>query len=140
MFVKNCPKYCLTGSLAYLFYTKDFNSNVNDIDLMCEYDDILKMSKILSGKYYFDLTTYNSMNIFNNDMKISLDSISHYFTGLERKFEIVKINNILFKIITIDSLIEVYRRGFTTIEIKKEQYLEKYKKLIMVKNLITAST
>lgn len=115
------------GSLAYAFYTKDEKININDIDLLVPESFFLRImtaAKNLPDVTYEE-TTYHSLKLFRDGVKISFDAIEEYYRGLPRNFEEGKINDIAFKLVPQEALKEVYKRGAETIPMKKEQYMAK---------------
>lgn len=121
------------GSLAYAFYTQDKEISINDIDLLVEEKNFDKIINEL-GKYSdltFEITTYNSLKVFLNGVKITFDSIKHYYydESLLPDFIEVEINNHKFTIVSLDSLKIIYSKWVENIPIKREQYKKKLEKL-----------
>lgn len=115
------------GSLAYAFYTKDEKININDIDLLVPESSFSRI--IAAVKTNPDVTceetTYHSLKLFRDGVKISFDAIEEYYRGLPRNFVEGKINGIAFRFVPNNALKEVYKRGAETIPMKKEQYTAK---------------
>lgn len=70
-------------------------------------------------------TDYNSLKVFQNDAKITFDSIKHYYSGLPENFIEIFINDHPFKIINLEALKEIYVRGRNNIPIEKDVYQNK---------------
>ncbi len=115
------------GSLAYAFYTKDEKININDIDLLVPESFFLRIMTAVKNlpDVTYEETTYHSLKLFRDGVKISFDAIEEYYRGLPRNFEEGKINDIAFKLVPQEALKEVYKRGAETIPMKKEQYMAK---------------
>lgn len=115
------------GSLAYAFYTKDEKININDIDLLVPESSFSRI--IAAVKTNPDVTceetTYHSLKLFRDGVKISFDAIEEYYRGLPRNFVEGKISGIAFRFVPNNALKEVYKRGAETIPMKKEQYTAK---------------
>ncbi|MFH1252891.1 MAG: hypothetical protein V1664_00970 [Candidatus Uhrbacteria bacterium] len=115
------------GSLAYAFFTQDEEIEINDIDLLVPEEvfpiiiEEIKKQKELS----YQETDYNSLKVFQNDIKITFDSIKHYYSNLPENFIEISINNYPFKIISLEALKEIYVRGRNNIPIKKDAYQKK---------------
>jgi SAM-dependent methyltransferase len=120
-----------TGSLAYAAHTQDHQIEIHDIDFMVDKSNfpaiIIELSK--QDDITYRETEYNSINTHWKGTHISFDSIAHYYTDLEMNQVDVVINGIPFSIIGYDELIEVYKRGRDTIEIKRDEYQQKLDKL-----------
>jgi len=116
------------GSLAYAFYTQDTDIKINDIDLLVpekSFASIIKEVKKREDLSYQE-TDYNSLKIFwNNEIKITFDSIKHYYSNLPNQFNDISINNCRFKIINLYALKEIYQRGWDNIPFKREEYKKK---------------
>jgi len=115
------------GSLAYAFYTKDEKININDIDLLvpeASFPRIVAAVKTNPSVTYEE-TTYHSLKLFRDGVKISFDSIEEYYRDLPCNFMEGKINGIAFRLVPQEALKEVYKRGAETIPMKKEQYMAK---------------
>lgn len=115
------------GSLAYVFFTQDEKIEINDIDLLVPeevFPIIIEEIKKQKGLSYQE-TNYNSLKVFQNNVKITFDSIKHYYSGLPENFIEISINNFPFKIINLEALKEIYIRGRNNIPVKKDAYQKK---------------
>lgn len=119
------------GSLPYASYTRDETISINDIDLLVPESSFSKIiDKIKENKELrYEETDYHSLKIFKDDVKITFDAIEEYYKDLPYDFVEVKINDVLFTIIPLRALKEIYKRGKETIPIKREQYSKKLEKL-----------
>ncbi len=118
------------GSVAYLFYTKDASIEVNDIDFLVPEAalDVLAGEFTRQGLKY-ETTTYHSLKVFKNGVKISFDSIEHYLHGISELAYTVKIEGENFKVLNPESLKKVYKQGAENIPFKKDAYSYKLKRL-----------
>lgn len=124
---KHSIKPIVYGSLAYAFFTQDETIEINDIDLLVPEEvfpiiiEEINKQKELS----YQETDYNSLKVFQNDVKITFDSIKHYYSNLPKNFLEVSINSHPFKIVSLEALKGIYVRGRNNIPIKKEAYQKK---------------
>lgn len=119
------------GSLAYIFYSNDNDIAINDIDFLIPKDrfqDLIELVKKHSDLRYEE-TTYNSIKVFRDNLKISFDSIEDYLKDIDFKTEKVEVGGHTFELVDKDTLKEVYRRGAETIPFKKDAYSLKLQKL-----------
>jgi hypothetical protein len=122
------------GSLAYLYYTKDERMTINDIDFLIPesaFETLISESNN-HNTFSCETTSYHSLKILKDDLKISFDSIEHYLNNLPSKSTSAEINGIRFNILNLQSLKEAYRLGIESIPIKKEAYALKFSKLSQI--------
>lgn len=115
------------GSLAYTYHTSDSSVAINDIDLLVPETIFPKLVELLdqSPEFTYELTTYHSLKVFKNDLKISFDGIEHYLAGLDHDSLEVEINGTPFSLVSKEILKEVYKRGVENIPTKAEAYAQK---------------
>ena len=131
IFVQYNFKQITYGSLAYLYYTKDERMTINDIDFLIpesEFETLITVSNN-HDTFSCETTSYHSLKILKDDMKISFDSIEHYLNNLPSKSISAEINGFRFNILNLQSLKEAYRLGIESIPVKKEAYALKFSKL-----------
>jgi len=118
------------GSVAYLFYAKDDSIEVNDIDFLVPETalDVLAAEFARQGLKY-EITTYHSLKVFKDEIKISFDSVEHYLQGISELAYTVKIEGENFKVLNPESLKKVYKQGAENIPFKKDAYSYKLKHL-----------
>lgn len=132
---KGCEKInihpVVYGSLAYLFYTQNHDAHINDIDLLISKENFQKIISLIQSKpnLRYEETTYNSIKVFKDDIKISFDSNEDYLKNIDFKTQEVKIGDYPFLIVDKETLQEVYKRGAETIPFKKDAYTLKLQKL-----------
>lgn len=115
------------GSLAYAFYTNDEKISINDIDFLvpeAAFNPIIVAVKT-KPDVTCEETTYHSLKLFCEDVKISFDAVEEYYRDLPCDFIEGKINGVVFKFVSREALREVYKRGAETIPTKQEQYRAK---------------
>lgn len=140
-FGKECQAICkehgiepvIYGSVAYLFYTKDHSIDVNDIDFLVPESafDVLG-NQFTKLKLKHETTTYHSLKVFKNNIKISFDAIDHYLQGISEQAFPVNIEGSNFKVLNPESLKSVYRQGAENIPAKKEAYTYKLNNLVKI--------
>ncbi len=115
------------GSLAYLYHTGDKVMAINDIDFLIpknRFQDLIEMVKKHSDLRYEE-TTYNSIKVFRDNLKIAFDSIEDYLKDIDFKTQKIELGGGMFDVVDKTTLVEVYRRGADTIPFKKEAYTKK---------------
>lgn len=119
------------GSLAYLYYTKDFSVDINDIDFLVPEEKFTEIIETVKnkGKYTYQPTDYHSLKVFKDGPKISFDGIDHYLGKLDRSYLTADINGVTFKVLNLESLKAVYQQGAENIPFKKEAYIYKLNQL-----------
>ncbi|MDP2213227.1 hypothetical protein [Phenylobacterium sp.] len=115
------------GSLAYVYHTDDSSIAVNDIDMLVPESILPKLIDLIDKgpAFEYELTSYHSLKVFKDDMKISFDGIEHYLDGLSLDYLAVEINGTLLFVVTKDTLKEVYKRGVESIPMKSDAYARK---------------
>jgi len=115
------------GSLAYLAHTGDQGAVIADIDLLV---GKAAFPRLIAGiaddpTLRCEPTTYNSLKVFHGDLKLSFDSLEDYLAGVPFERQPVEIDGYAFVVVDRHALIEVYRRGASTIDAKRLAYLGK---------------
>jgi hypothetical protein len=135
MLVERCNQHqihpLVYGSLAVLFYTNDLEIFPNDIDFLIsksKFDSLIELVRS-DQKLRHEETSYNSIKIFKNELKVSFDSIEDYLKDLDPNAIAGKIGGHTFNFIGKEALKEVYRRGVETIPVKRDSYIGKLQKL-----------
>ena len=138
-FGKELLQYCgeinllliVYGSLAYLFHTNDKDIAINDIDFLIPKNRFSDLIEMVKGhpELRYEETTYNSIKVFKDNLKIAFDSIEHYLKDINFRTIKAEINGCEFIIVDKFTLEEVYRRGADNILFKKEAYSLKLEKL-----------
>ncbi len=119
------------GSLAYYFYTKDDTVQINDIDLLINKH---AFDKLIAGLnrlgFEHEVTTYDSIKVFYDDLKISFDAKENYLSELsDQSQEITTVGSKIY-VLNKESLISAYKRGADTIPGKKQVYEDKLKQFM----------
>lgn len=141
-FGKECLKICrahkiepiIHGSMGYLFYTKDDDINVNDIDfLVFELAlDILAVEFFKQG--WKCKVAPHKVKVLNDGSKITFHSSEYYLPNLSRSALAVDIGGEDFKILNLESLIKSYQMGINVAPDKAKDYSRKLAVLVRVKN------
>lgn len=123
------------GSLAYFGYTKSKNITIKDIDFLIPEDSFEKIIKILKNKKikYNYSTKWHTLQIFKNDLKIELDSIDYWQKDLPQDFEEFNFDGLTINVVSLNSLINIYKKAS---EVSKDKPKENLKKFKALKNLI----
>lgn len=139
-FLKDLLKICdglkiapvVYGSLAYAMHTQDESVDINDIDLLVPEVSFPKLIEKIAdtGFLKFEETTYHSLKVFKDELKISFDAIEEYYKGLPDDFHKETIHDVPVQIVGRQALIEVYKRGRDTIPFKHDVYNKKLEVLI----------
>ena len=128
----------LSGSLAVFAYTRDQTLEVHDIDLACSEAAFPKLSHALSARgIEGSLKAWNVLQVRWGALKLEFDSLEHWMHGLPKDFDTLNIEGTLFRVYSLASLTELYRRGLEATAdggqaaspIKHAAILEKYRTL-----------
>ena len=141
--------YLLYGGMAYYLYTKDEDTEINDIDIIVSETSFEKTvnyiedNKPLLKPIQTPCSIHiNHKKLIGNDGKpfdISLDSYEHYFMkiGIDlASYDLSILNEKSIRTIPRESLIKVYEHATKVSEDKKaKKYLEKIRGLNKERNL-----
>ncbi len=137
----NCkPK--LYGGLAYMYYTKDMKTEVNDIDFITslkQIKQIIKQVEHVRGISYEFREKEGYLKLLKNGLKVSFDDVRvrPFFNQQSNKF---LVNGILFDAIDIESLISRYKEGVLMSKYpfkRKYDYPKKMRNLEKIKTLVS---
>ncbi len=120
-------KPVLYGSLGVLAHTNDRTIEVNDIDLLVKEKYFEKIIELLEEKdvgFRHD-KKWHVLQIFKEDLKIEIDSIDYWQPKLAKEYDIIKIDGLKMKILTLKSLKEVYRKASESSDDKPEENRKK---------------
>jgi hypothetical protein len=102
----------LNGSLAVFAYTGDEALAVNDVDLACPEAEFPRVIQVLEEKgIHYKLCAWHVLQILRDDLKIELDSIEYWYTGLPMDCETLEIDGCKLQMLNRSSLKEFYKRG-----------------------------
>jgi len=138
LIIELCKKLKITpiayGGLAVFIYTKNEKMNVNDIDFLAYENDIKKIIPILKNKKikYKYSKKWHVLQIFENNLKVEIDSIDFWQKNPNKRYKKFKINGLEIRVVNLKNLIKLYKRASKTSMNKPLQY---YKKYLMLKNL-----
>lgn len=127
------------GSLAYLYYTQEHQTEVNDLDFLVpeeSFPQLLKKLNSIKGAT-FEQKPYHSIEIFKDGYEIDLDSIEHFLSSRSQETNPTIIDQVEFKILNLDSLISIFEEAvdfnLKTRGPKLDKYQAKLHKLNEVK-------
>lgn len=133
----------LNGSLAVFGYTIHEAMKVNDIDLACSE---LEFSRIIyaldANKTTHELKEWHVLQALKDDLKVEFDSIEYWMRDLSDEFNMLVIDGHQFKVVSLSSLKELYRRGLEATASQNDEagwakhaaIKEKYEALCAVQN------
>ncbi len=102
----------LSGSLAVFAYTRNPKMNVNDIDLACSEAEFPRIARVLGKKgIQYKLKEWHVLQVLRGDLKVDFDSIEYWMKGIPENYDRLLIDGCEVKIVRLDGLIELYRRG-----------------------------
>jgi hypothetical protein len=105
-------KPVLSGSLAALAYTEDPALEVHDVDLSCSESDFSRLRQALEERGIdCRITGWHVLQAVRDDLKIEFDATEHWMQGIPEGYEIAKIGDVQFRMVGVDGLRELYRRG-----------------------------
>ena len=102
----------LSGSLAVFGYTKNPAMVVNDIDLACselEFPRIVNALK--ASEVTYKLKEWHVLQLLKGDLKVEFDSMERWMKGLPDDHSTLVIDGYSFKVVSLSSLKELYKRG-----------------------------
>lgn len=122
------------GSLAYFLHTKDKKIIIHDIDFLVPEKSFEKIIKNLRNKNvnYRYTKKWHVIELFNGDLKIDIDSIDYWYKG-SKDFKNFEIDGLDVKVVSLNNLIEVYKKASKVSKDKPEDYR---KKLIEMKKFV----
>lgn len=103
----------LSSSLALFAYTHDPALEVHDIDLSCSEAHFPRLRQILLPRG-IDCreTAWHVLQVRRGDLKIEFDATEHWMCGIPELYEWASIAGVRLRMVSLDSLRELYRRGF----------------------------
>ncbi len=123
------------GSLAYFGYTKNKETQINDIDMLVPEDSFEKMIKILDKKsirYHYS-TKWHTLQIFKEELKIELDSIDFWQKDLPQQFETFDFDGLIVNVVSLESLRKIYKKASEASKDNPEGNLKKFEVLRAIK-------
>lgn len=102
----------LSGSLAVFAYTKNQTLRVNDIDLACSEHDFPRIIKMLDNEHIeFRLKDWHVLQVWQDDLKVEFDSMEHWMQNLSTDYEILQLDTLSLKMVSLADLQALYARG-----------------------------
>lgn len=136
LFEKNDYAPIVYGSLAMFIYTKNKEMLVEDIDILVPENRLTDIFNLLRTKEYSCkyIKKWHLIQVFEDDLKIEIDSIDYWHENMPIDFEWVKWRDFKFNILSLESLIDVYHRAGKIEENNSVDYQIKYRELVEIKN------
>ncbi len=120
------------GSLAYFYYTKDKTIPIKDIDLLVPESNFICIQKILDSlkNITYKVMPWHSIEVFENGMKIDIDSIEHFLDPRPREFNKATFGDLNLNFLNRDLLINIYEEALLNMpkEPKLDEKRKKYQK------------
>ncbi len=103
----------LNGSLAVFGYTWNQAMKVNDIDLACSELDFPRLGRALDAQgIAHELKEWHVLQIRKDNLQVEFDSMEYWMADLAEDYDTLVIDGHVFKVVSLPSLRELYRRGF----------------------------
>lgn len=101
---------------------------VNDIDLACSELEFPRIIHALDkNKIAYKMKEWHVLQVLKDDLKVEFDSMEYWMQDLPDKFNTLVIDGHRFKVVSLSSLKELYRRGLeATISQNDEAVRAKY--------------
>jgi hypothetical protein len=102
----------VAGSLAVFAHTKNHDMVVNDVDLAVPEGDYPRIVEALSANgIRHRLREWHVLQVCRDELRVELDSAEHWHKGLQILCDTLRIGDATVKILSLDGLKELYRRG-----------------------------
>ena len=102
----------LSGSLAVLAYTGKPSMEVHDIDLSCSEAQFPRLQQAIELLgIECRVTSWHVLQVRRGDLKIDFDSAEHWMQDIPERNEDVRVGDVQLRMVGIDGLRELYRRG-----------------------------
>lgn len=102
----------LSASLAVYAYTQNPNMEVHDVDLSCSEAHFPRLGRALStGGIDCRVRSWHVLRARKGDLKIEFDATEYWMRDIVECYELAKFGDVQFRMISIDGLQELYRRG-----------------------------
>ena len=124
------------GSLAYFGYTKNKTIRVNDFDFLIPEIHFEKIIKVLAKnkiKYNYS-AEWHTLQIFNDDLRIELDSIDYWYSG-PRDFRDFDFDGLIVKAISLEGLKLQYKKASEASKDRPDEYRKKFSVLEKLKQV-----
>lgn len=112
----------LSGSLAVFGYTRDRTMSVNDIDLACSEVEFPRLSRALEARGIARaVREWHVLQARQGDLKVEFDSMEHWMANLPEEYDVLTVDECVFKVVSLAGLKELYRRGIEATAGQAEQ-------------------
>lgn len=104
----------LSASLAVFAYTQNSAMEVHDVDLSCSESQFPRLRRALRARGIDSrITTWHVLQARKSDLKVDFDATEYWMRDIVERNELAKIGDMRFRMVSIDVLRELYRRGLT---------------------------
>lgn len=111
----------LDSSLAVFAYTRDPSLEVHDIDLGCPEADFPRLRAALEARgIECRLKPWHVLQAHRDGLKIDFGATGHWNQNLPEGIEHARFGDITFRMVSLDALRELYRRGLADTEGKPD--------------------
>lgn len=112
----------LSGSLAVLAYTQQPTIMVDDVDLACSEREFSRLSEALTHQgTHCQITTWHVLQARQDGMKVEFDSTEYWMAGLSGRYRRLDTGRNVVRVVDLDDLRELYRRGIQDLEAKFDE-------------------
>ncbi len=102
----------LSASLAVFAYTQDPAMEVHDVDLSCSESHFARLRQVLEERGIdCGITIWHVLQARRTDLKVEFDATEYWMHDISEHVERARIANIEFRIVGMDGLRELYRKG-----------------------------
>ena len=102
----------LTASLAVFAYTQDPSMEVHDVDLSCSESDFPRLRAALEDQGIdCRIKSWHVLQAVRADLKVEIDATEYWMRDIPERYERAGIGHVQFRMVGIDGLRELYRRG-----------------------------
>jgi hypothetical protein len=101
------------GSLAYLLYSQDKEVKIGDIDFLLHEECFSKLMALLKQNWvrYRYFKKYKMFQVFNDGLKIELDSFLPFQKKYFSRANYLKLNGLNLKIVNLKDITNMYKRA-----------------------------
>lgn len=102
----------LSASLAVFAYSQSPNMEVRDVDLSCSESQFPRLRQALRARGIdCRITTWHVLQARRGDLKVEFDATEYWMGDIVECYELAKFGDVKFRMVGIDGLRELYRRG-----------------------------
>jgi hypothetical protein len=119
------------GGLAYAGHTGDWEHGLGDIDFLAPEAAFQQLLAICrdDASLRTEETSYHTLKVSRGDLRVSIDSIEAYLSGIAYQPIAMRVATFAFRAIDQLALAAAYRRAAETIPLKRAAYRRKLRGL-----------